>query len=188
MRVRERCWPHKRDHTSMIAKSHIVALLLPMNVQRLISLQLDDVEIAQHSPVEAVGRCRGPLEPSRDGVAGTARDPGGRRNAHALDARARYLVELPASAAKPAVCCPRVRAERAPAYCAAVPPPSARFRHKRAVAHDVEARLSTVVTPGLGARHPVDRVHHSSVTGRPNPSFRPRSHDQRDWRKHPGAA
>ena len=24
---------HKRDHTSMVAKSHIVALLLPMNVQ-----------------------------------------------------------------------------------------------------------------------------------------------------------
>ena len=36
---------------------------------------------------------------------------------------------------------------------------------KRAVAHDVEARFATVVAPGRGARHPIDRVHCSSVPG-----------------------
>ena len=58
------------------------------------------------------------------------------------------------------------------------PPSPRRSRGRRGRFHDVEARFSTVVTPGLGARHPVDRVHRSSVVGRPNPSFRPRSHDQ----------
>ena len=95
-----------------------------------INLKLNDVEIAQHAPVEVLCRCRGPLEPLRDGIAGMARDPGGRRNAHALDSQARDLVELPSSAAKTAVCGPRVRAERFPARVAAVPPPSARLRHK----------------------------------------------------------
>ena len=108
-------------------------------------------------------------------VAGTARDPGGRRNAHALDAQARYLVELPSSAAKTAVCCPRVRAEAAPAYCAAVPPPSARFRHKRAVAHDVEARFSTVVTLGLGAGHPGDAAPLTTPDAHGMPAQRRRS-------------
>ena len=162
----------------MVAKSHVVLFLLPMNVQSLIRLQLDDVEIAQHQLVEALGRCCGPLEPSRDGVAGMARDAGGRRNAHALDAQARDLVEFASRAAKTPVRRPGVRAERAPADCAAVAPPSARFRHRPAVAHDVEARLSRVVTPGVAARYLVDLVHRSSVPGRPNPSFRPRSHDQ----------
>ena len=97
----------------------------------------------------------------------------GRRDAHALDSQARDLAEFPSSAAKTAVRCSRVRAERAPADCATVPPPSARFRHKRAVAHEVEARSSKVVAPGLAARHFVDRVHRSSVTARRDPSFRP---------------
>ena len=44
---------------------------------------------------------------------------------------------------------------------------------KRAVAHDVEAQFSTVVTPALGAGHPVDRVHRSSVPGG-NPRFSPK--------------
>ena len=116
-------------------------------------------------PPPFFSRCRGPLEPSRDGVAGMARDPGGRRNAHALDAQARNLVEFPTSAAKAAVRCPRVGAERSPADCAAVPPPSARLRCKRAVAHDVEAQFPTVFARGLGARQPVDAVHRSSVLG-----------------------
>ena len=73
----------------------------------LIGLQLQDIEIAQHPLVEALSRCRGSLEPPRDGVAGMARDPGGRRNAHALDAQACDLVELPSRAAKTAVCCPK---------------------------------------------------------------------------------
>ena len=111
----------------------------------LISLQLNDCEVAQHPLVDALRRWRGPLEPSRDGMAGMARDPGGRRQAHTLDAQARDLVEFPASAAKAAVRCPRVRADRSPADRAAVPPASAPLRRKRAVAHDVEAQFSTVV-------------------------------------------
>ena len=55
---------------------------------------------------------------------------------------------------------------RAPAYCAAVPPAAARLRHKPAVAHDVEAGLSKVVTPRLAARPLVDRIHRPSVTAR----------------------
>ena len=72
-----------------------------------------------------------------------------------------------------AVRCPRVRADRSPADRAAVPPASAPLRRKRAVAHDVEAQFSTVVTPALGAGHPVDRVHRSSVPGG-NPRFSPK--------------
>ena len=74
-----------------------------------ISLQLNDCDVAQHPLVEALRRCRGPLEPSREGMAGMARDPGGRRTAHTLDAQARDLVACPTSAAKAAVRCPRVR-------------------------------------------------------------------------------
>ena len=107
-----------------------------------ISLQLNDFEVAQHPLVEALRRCRGPLEPSRDGMAGMARDPGGRRTAHTLDAQARDLVEFPTSAAKAAVRCPRVRAARSPADRAAVPPASAPLRRKRAGAHDGEAQFS----------------------------------------------
>ena len=94
-----------------------------------------------------------------------ARDSGRRRNTHALDAQACDLIELPSSAAKPAVRSRRVRAERAPADCAPVPLPSAGLCRERAVAHDVKARLSTVVTLGGSARHPIDRAHFSSVPG-----------------------
>ena len=138
-----------------------------------ISLQLNDFDVAQHLLVEALRRCRGPLEPSREGIAGMARDPGGRRNAHTLDAQARALVAFPPSAATAAVRCPRVRADRSPADRAAVPPASAPLRRTRAVAHDVEAQFSTGVTPALGAGHPVDRVLHSSVPGG-NPRFSPK--------------
>ena len=94
-----------------------------------------------------------------------ARDSGRRRNAHAFDSQAGDVVELPSGAAKPAVRGPRVRAQRSPADGAAVPPPSTGLRRERAVAHEVEARLSTVIAPGRGARHPVDLVHGSSVRG-----------------------
>ena len=107
-------------------------------------------------------------------VTGMARDPGSCRNAHTLDSQARDLVELPSRAAKPAVRRPRVRTERYPADVAAIPPPSARLHRKPTVAHDVEARLSTVVAPGVAARYLVDRVHRSSVTARRTPWFRPR--------------
>ena len=122
-----------------------------------------EVETAQHPMIEALRSRRGPFEPARDRVAGMARDSGRRRNTHALDAQACDLIELPSRAAKPTVRSPRVRAERAPADCAAVPLPSAGLGRKRAVAHDVKARLSTVVTPGGSARHPIGRVNGSSV-------------------------
>ena len=83
------------------------------------------------------------------------------------------LVEVPPSAATAAVRGPRVRADRSPAHRAAVPPASAPLRRTRAVAHDVEAQFSTGVTPALGAGHPVDRVHRSSVPGG-NPRFSPK--------------
>ena len=41
------------------------------------------------------------------------------------------------------------------------------------MAHDGEAQCSTVVTPALGAGHPVDRVHRSRVPGG-NPRFSPK--------------
>ena len=136
----------------------------------LINLQLNDFEVAQHPLVEALRRWRRPLEPSRDGSAGMARDPGGRRHAHTLDAQALDLFACPTSASTAAVRWPRVRADRSPADRAAVPPASAPLRRTRAVAHDVEAQFSTIVTPALGAGHPVDRVHRSRVPGG-NPRF-----------------
>ena len=164
---------HNREHTSMAAHNHGGAALVADERAARISLQLNACEVAQHPLVEALRRCRGPLEPSRDGMAGMARDPGGRRNAHTLDAQARDLVAFPTSAAKAAVRCPRVRADRSPADRAAVPPASAPLRRKRAGAHDGEAQFSTGVTPALGAGHPVDRVHRSSVPGG-NPRFSPK--------------
>ena len=80
----------------------------------LISRQRNAFEVAQHPLGDALRRCRGPLEPSRDGIAGRARDPGGRSNAHPLDAQARDLVAFPTSAATAAVRCPRGRADRVP--------------------------------------------------------------------------
>ena len=128
--------------------------------------------------VDRHGDCRASSAGFHDHVARGSRlslrvDPGGRRNAHTLDAPARDLVEVPTSAATAAVRCPRVRADRSPADRAAVPPAAAPLRRKRAVAHDVEAQLSTVVTPALGAGHPVDRVHRASVPGG-NPRFSPK--------------
>ena len=159
----------------MAAHNHVALLLLPMNVQRAsaCSAMLSQSRNSRWLKRFAAVGCRGPLEPSREGIAGMARDPGGRRNAHTLDAPARDLVEVPPSAATAAVRCPRVRADRSPADRAAVPPASAPLRRTRAVAHDVEAQFSTGVTPALGAGHPVDRVHRASVPGG-NPRFSPK--------------
>ena len=90
-----------------------------------ISLQLNDFEVAQHPLVEALRRCRGPLEPSRDGMAGMARDPGGRRHAHTLDAR------------RLATWSHALRAQRRPLYavpvCVLTVPPQTvqRYRQRR---------------------------------------------------------
>ena len=99
------------------------------------------------------------------------RDAGRRRNAQALDSQARYLVELPPSAAKAAVRCARSHADGSPAYFAAVPPPPTRLRGKPAVATDVEAALSKVVAPGPGACLVLDGFHHSSVAALKNRLF-----------------
>jgi len=80
----------------------------------LIGLKLNDLEVPQHLPVEALRRSRGPLEPTCNGVAGTTREAGRGRNAHALDSQARYLLELPASTAKAAVRRARIRADGSP--------------------------------------------------------------------------
>ena len=71
--------------------------------------------------------------------AGTTRETGRGRNAHALDSQARYLVELPASAAKAGIRCARVRANGSPAYLATVTPSATRLGGKPAVATDVDA-------------------------------------------------
>ena len=76
---------HKREHTSIVANSHRVRRLLPMNVQRSSACSSMTSEIAQQPVIEARGSCRGSLEPSRDGGAGMARHSGGHRNADALD-------------------------------------------------------------------------------------------------------
>ena len=129
----------------------------------LISRQFNDFDVAQHPLVEALRRWRGPS--SHRAMVWRAW-PVTRTVADMLTPSTRRLatlVEFPTSAAKAAVRCPRVRADRSPADRAAVPPASAPLRRKRAVAHDVEAQFSTVVTPALGTGHPVDRVHRSRV-------------------------
>ena len=100
--------------------------------------------------------------------AGTTRETGRGRNAHALDSQARYLVELPASAAKAGIRCARVRANGSPAYLATVTPSATRLGGKPAVATDVDAPLSTVLAPWLGACLILDGFHHSSVAALKN--------------------
>ena len=116
-------------------------------------------------PVEALCRYRRPLEPACHGVEGTTRETGRGRNAYALDSQVRYLVELPASAAKAAVRCARIRADGSPAYLATVTPSATRLSVKPAVATDVDAPLSEVLAPWLGACLVLDGLHHSSVSG-----------------------
>ena len=94
-----------------------------------------------------------------------ARETGRGRNAHALDSQARYLVELPASAVKATVRCPRIRAGRCPAYLASVPASSTRLGGKPAVATDVNATLSKVLAPWIRACLVLERPHRSSVPG-----------------------
>ena len=86
-----------------------------------------------------------------------------RRDAHTLDSQARHLVEFPPTAAKPTVRRVRIQADRASADLAAVPRPSARLGRKPSVAHDVNPRLSKVLTPRLDACRVVERPHRSSV-------------------------
>ena len=150
---------HKRDHTSMVANSHMVLLLLPMNVQ-------------------SSSACNSRMSKSRN-IRWLKRAAAveARSSHRAIVLRERPVTRAVAEMLTPSTRRPttwsnsrrvqrrRVRAERSSADCAAVPPPSARLRCKRAVAHDVEARFSTVVTPGFGARHPVDHVHRASVPG-----------------------
>ena len=91
--------PQAGTHLDGRKEPHGSALAADERVE-LIGLKLNDLEVPQHALVETLCRYRGPLEPACDGVAGTTRETGRGRNAHALDSQARYLVELPASAAK----------------------------------------------------------------------------------------
>src|SRR6266849_3824277 len=134
--------------------------------EELIGLKLKDWEVFQHLLVESLRRDRRALEPPRDCVAGVTCDPGCRRKAHAFDSQAGHLVERPPAAAKTAVRRPGVRAKRCAAAPAPISPTPPRLRCKPAVAHDVDARLSKVVAPGLAARDIGDRPHRSSVPGR----------------------
>ena len=78
------------------------------------------------------------------------------------------------TSAPPEMYLPEVCSFRLPQMCGfRLPLTSAPLRRKRAVAHDVETQFSTVVTPALGAGHPVDRVHRSRVPGG-NPRFSPK--------------
>ena len=160
----------------MVANSHRVRRLLPMNVQRLIRLQLKEVEIAQHPVIEARGGCRGPLEPSHDGGVGMAPHSGGRRNTDALDAQARDLVcdEVGPTAA---VSLQSMRGNAQHEHRVRVPRSSLQSTGVRpAVAHDVAARFSKVVALGLATRSLVDRAHRPSVPARRTPSICLRSH------------
>ena len=165
--------PQARTHLDGRKEPRGPALAVDEGIE-LISLKLNDFEVLQRAPVEALCRYRGPLEPACDGVAGTTRETGRGRQAHALDSQARHLVELRASAAKTAVRCPGIRAGRCPAYLATVPASSTRLGGKPAVATDVDAPLSKVLAPWIGACLVLDRPHRSSVPGR---QFRCISHD-----------
>ena len=125
----------------------------------LIGLKLNDFEVPQHLPVEALCRSRGTLEPACDGVAGTSCETGRGRNAHALDSQARYLVELPPSAAKTGIRRTGIRADGCPAYLATVTPSATRLGGKPAVATDLDAPLSKVLAAWLGARLVLDGPH-----------------------------
>ena len=190
---------HNREHTAMAAHNHGALLLVPMNVQRssagssMMSKSRNIRWLKRFAAVEARSSLHAHVsiqDVGKDGGDHTALRPldGPRRTRfdHRLPRRrfargAAGLGHLKAHSspivnrqAKAAVRCPRVRADRSPADRAAVPPASAPLRRKRAVAHDVEAQCSTVVTPALGAGHPVDRVHRSRVPGGTR-GFRPRS-------------
>ena len=164
---------HNREHTSMAVHNQVALLLLPMNVQRssacssMISTSRNIRWLKRFAAVEARSSHRAMVWRAW---------PVTRAVAEMLTPSTRRLAtwsQFPTSAAKAAVRCPRVRADRSPADRAAVPPASAPLRRKRAVGHDGEAQFSTGVTPALGAGHPVDRVHRSSVPGG-NPRFSPK--------------
>ncbi len=101
--------PQAGTHLDGRKQPHGSALAADERVEFIV-LKLNDLEVPQHLTVEALCRSRGPLEPAGDRLAGMTGETGRRRNAHALDSQARYLVELPPSAAKTAIRCARIRA------------------------------------------------------------------------------
>ena len=158
---------HSREHTSRVANSHTVLRVRPMNVQRSSACSS---RISKPRNIRWLKRVAA-VEARSSHRAMVLRE---RPVTRAVAEQARDLVELPSTAAKTGVHCPRVRAERLPAHRAAVPPPSARLRGKRAVAHDVEARFSEIVAPRAW-RTPSRRSRSSrKCTGARNPWFRPR--------------
>ena len=164
---------HNREHTSMAAHNPVALLSLPMNVQSssacssMISKSRNIRWLKRFAAVEARSSHRAMV---------WREWPVTRAVAEMLTPSTRRLATWSDS----------LRAQRRPLYAvpvfvltgppadrAAVPPASAPLRRKQAVAHDVEAQFSTVVTPALGAGHPVDRVHRSSVPGG-TPRFSPK--------------
>ena len=175
---REECRPstlpaHNREHTSMAANNHVALLLLPMNVQSssacnsMISKSRNIRWLKRFAAVEARSSHRAMVWRAWPVTRAVAEmlTPSTRRLAtwsHALRAQRRPRYAVP-------VCVLTVPPQTVQRY----PPASAPLRRKRTVAHDIEAQFSTVVTPALGAGHPVDRVHRSSVPGG-NPRFSPK--------------
>ena len=103
------------------------------------------------------------LEPASDRVTGATRNSRRRRNAHTLDSHAGYLVELLPIAAKTAVGCAGIHADRSTANFAAVPLTSSQVPGKPAVAHDVDTQFSKVVASDIYARDVIDCPHRPSV-------------------------
>ena len=163
---------HNREYTSMAAHNHVALLLVPMTVQ---SSSAGSSMISKSRNIRWLTRfAAGEARSSHRAMVWRAW-PVTRAVAEMLTPSTRRLATWSnalRAQRRPLVRCPRVRAARSPADRAAVPPASAPLRRKRAVAHDVEAQFSTGVTPALGAGHPVDRVHRSSVPGG-NPRFSP---------------
>ena len=159
---------HNREHTSMAAHNHAALLLLPMNVQ---SASACSSMIAKSRNIRWLKRFAAVEARSSHRAMGWRAWPVTRAVAEMLTPSTRRLATWSNS----------LRAQRRPLYavpvCVLTVPPQTvqRYRQRRPhfVGHDVEAQFSTVVTPALGAGHPVDRVHRSSVPGG-NPRFSPK--------------
>ena len=165
---------HNREHTSMAAHNQVALLLLPMNVQSssayssMIAKSRNIRWLKRFAAVEARSSHRAMVWRAWPVT------PGGRRHAHTLDAQARDLVAFPTSAAKAAVRCPRVRADRSPADRAAIPPASAPLRGNQPWPTMLRPRFPRLSHPRLAQAIPsiacIAQVYLGETRG-----FRPRS-------------
>ena len=156
---------HNRDHTSMAAHNPVALLLLPMNVQSssacssMISKSRNIRWLTRFAAVEARSSHRAMVWRAW---------PVTRAVADMLTPSTRRLATWSNS----------LRAQRRPLYavpvCVLTVPPQTVQRYRQRRPHFVgnepgptmlRPSFSTVVTPALGAGHPVDRVHRSRVPG-----------------------